>query len=611
MKRTGSFLVAGLSLLLAAGRAGAQHVHSTRGGLQIADLSFSPGQWTHGTVEHRFLIENPSQARRTVTIELPGERYGSWQNGVGSLSGTVSIEAGARATLSLIQPPIGLDGSAKFAVSEKGGKRETFSCGARDYQEYTPEEAVSVLLSRSLSAETLSEKVTAFLPSVTGGAPVRRPSKGGVSRPPASVMALRFEREPEAWPENWLAYAGFDGCLVDVSEYGFMSEEARNGLRSYVAAGGSVTFLGGPAPSGWVEPGGEWKPLREAPGLSETRLGFGRVQVLEEKFLSALTSNQVARLAATWTACKEPWNRDVSRHGGAAFSFSDCLSDIPVEGGSKVPVNLFLFTLLAFALAAGPGAVLFVGRTNRRIWLLALVPAISLLFSAAIFAAALMAEGVTPYVRRQAVTLLDQTRRQAATLGAMAVYAPTALGRGLGFDRGTEVTPLIYNRNSSFRSIIWGREQLFAEGWVTPRMAAFFRLRRSETRSERLVVSELGTDAIEIVNALGAPVRRLVLKDGRGRLYRAENVAPGEKRLLKAGEETKDTKADAFEKTRDLYGCRPPGWGLAKALDGKAELSQPGSRSYVAELQGCPFLENPVGERKVKESAESLVAGRF
>ena len=610
MKRAALFF-AGLTLL--AGPAVGQTTFSTQSGLKVTDLTFSPSQWTHGTVEHRFVIENPSPRRRTVTIELPGSRYASWKNGIGSLSGTVAVEAGSKASLSLIQPPLVLDGDAMFAVSEKGRKRETFTCHARDFQGYVSQEAVSVLLSKSLSAEALSAKVSECVPAEGEGSGRARVRRSGRRPESVSVEALRLEREPAAWSENWLAYAGFDGCLLDAADYSRMPEEVRNGLRAYVAAGGAVTFLGAQAaPPDWCEPQGAWVPVARAPGLFETPFGFGRVQLLKASALSGLSSNQVSALVSAWAERKGPWGGEPSGYRGpGSIASGGYLSAIPVEGGTKVPVNLFLFTLFAFALLAGPGAVFFAARTNRRIWLLAIVPAISLVFSAAIFAAALLAEGVTPYVRRQAVTLLDQTRRQAATLGALAVYAPAAFGRGLAFDRCTEVTPLPYGQSSDFRSVEWGREQLFAEGWVRPRMASFFRLRRSEERAERLVVTERGADAVEIVNALGAPILRLLLNDGRGRVFLAENVAPGEKRLLQSCAAATAAQPEGFEKMRAMYQSESPGWGLAQAQDGKAALTQPGARTYVAELEGCSFLECPLRDRKVKEKAKALVAGRF
>jgi hypothetical protein len=591
--------------LLAGGACG-QQACQTKRGLVVTDQSFSPSAWTHGTVEHRFLVENPSAQRRTATITLPNKRYSSEDGGIDALAGSVVVEAGGRAVLSLVQPPMSISGDAQFTVAEPGAEAEAFSCRARDFQDYSHEETLSVLLSKRLSAEALSASVEAYDAEVE-----KAKAKRGRHAGSHKLEALRLEREPEAWPENWLAYAGFDGCVLDAADYARMPEGVRSALRTYAAAGGAVTFLGAEEPpAGWCEPGGAWRST--AWQLSEAAFGFGLVQVSVERPV-ALSGGQAGALVKAWASRKAPWpaGNSYSRHGGMMkYEFEHCLREIPISGGSRVPVNLFLATLLAFVLLAGPGAVIYCARTNRRIWLLAAVPAVSLAFSAAIFAAALLAEGVTPHLRRQAVTLLDQTRRQAATLGAVSVYAPTSLGGGLAFGRGTEVTPLSYGRNAEFKRIWWGRDQLFEDGWVRPRMAAFFRLRRSEERSERLVVTEREAGAVEIVNALGAPIRRLGLCDGRGGFFMAENVAPGEKRLLtSAAAAPGKAQAFAFDKLRACYGESSPGWGLDTAL--KAALPQPGPRTYVALLSGCPFLENPLAGRKAKELSESLVAGRY
>ena len=622
MKRK-AFFCARLALLLAAGQAAGQAAVTTQSGLTVTDLSFGPNDWTHGTVERRFLLENPSPARRTVTIELPGHTgrsSGYAGAGLHSLSGTVTLEAGAKAVLSLVQPAIALVGDATFAVEEKGAKRETFQSQAKDFQGYSSHNAASVLLSKGLSVERLTERLSAFAHAESGH--LHRSLKPGSALPGVtrecvtSLQPLRLEREPAAWPSDWLAYAGFDGCMLALADYEKMPEEVRNGLRAYVAAGGQVTFLGAAsAPPGWSEPDSVWRRVA-GPDFQETAYGFGRVQFLGVAELPSLSSNQVVSLVGSWVERRKPWAQAVwfGRAGvSGRYAFNKCMEEIPVQGGMKVSVNLFLFTLLAFVLLAGPGAVIYTCRANRRIWLLALVPAFSLVFSVAIFVFALLSEGVTPYVRRQAVTLLDQTRRQAVTLGALAVYAPAALGGGLEFDRCTEVTPLAYSGEQEFKSIVWGRCQHFAEGWVRPRIVAFFRVRRSEERSERLVVTERGEGGVEVVNALGAPIRRLRLRDSRGGTYGAENVAPGEKRVLTAQAQASAAKGKvpALEKVSSLYQSAAPGWELAPLLEVGAALPQPGPRSYVAVLDGCPFIENPLRYRKVKESAAALVAGRY
>lgn len=595
--------------------ASGQVTHSTRSGLRITDLSFSPGVWSHGTIEHRFVIENPTTERRSVTVEIPYARYSGSRDEFDSLSGSVAVEAGGRAALTLVQPPIGIRGDSRFAVSEPGRKPEEFSCVARDFRAYISEETVNVLLTRQLSAEAVQERVKACSASEEGAAPRRMRTPAGKRSSPVvfpKVDGTRLEQAFATWPEQWLAYAGYDGCLIGAEDYRSMPEGVRDAFRAYVAAGGTVTFLGVPKiPEGWEHTGMDKnrEPLSEDEGA--VPYGFGFVQAVSAQTPGSLTSNQVAALVERWKAVQAPWSGCVAPvyrySGNVAEHFESCLTDIPVAGNESVPIKRFLAILLLFVLLVGPGAVIYVARKDCRLRLLVIVPAISLAFSAVIVVVAISAEGVTPYVRRQSVTLLDQPRRQAATLGAVSVYAPVSVGRPLAFDGGTEVTPLRYDANSNFRSIVDAGDQLFANGWVRPRMASFFRVRRSETRTERLVVETAPDGAVAVVNALGAPIRRLALNDGT-RTYVAENVASGERKLLIERESTEDKRA-AITEVRKLIASQRPGWNLPETL--KKALPQPGPRGYVAVLDGCPFLENPLKGGRTKRSEEAMVVGFY
>jgi len=376
-------------------------------------------------------------------------------------------------------------------------------------------------------------------------------------------------------------------------------------LRAYAAAGGRVAFMGMAAlPEGWTETAEAAPRLFEDGAWREAPLGFGAVRAVASTEFAGVSSNGIARLYGDWCAAAEPLT-EIHR------SAESSLKEIPVAGNLRIPVGRFLLILFAFAVLAGPGAVLYTSRKNRRIWLLALVPAVSLLFSAAILAAALFSEGITPSLRRQAVTLLDQPRRQAATLGAVGIYAPVSLRDGLHFDGGTEVTPL---SAVSAGRIVCGRGQHYAEGWVTPRLPAFFNLRRSEARGERLLV-EAGAERVEVVNALGAPIRRLWLCDTDGRLYEARDLAPGEKRALETPRPRGAAPLSAAGRARDYFGRGTPGWEVNAWSD--ALLSQgtaadpPDPGTYVAVLDGCPFLEDPLAYCRTKGSERSIVIGRY
>ncbi len=629
MNKSATSALLAAALVFAATGAAAQGTATLPGGLTLTDATLSPATWSHGTVVRRLLIENPTALGRSVTVEIPGEPYSS--GGLRSLQAAVTVAAGMRTSLVLPQPPVRLAGDDNtVGVRVEGERRKVERVGAfssqlfhRHYSSFrgTP----SVLLSRRLSGEALKERLLACARvSGAGSGSKRRPVSPAQETDPSDktgYLALRYfngdnvktfapyrhEGDAAAWPGTWLAFSAFDGCVIDARDFAEMPTAARESLRAYAAVGGRVVFMGMAAlPEGWTETAEAVPRLFEDGAWREAPLGFGAVCAVASTDFSGLSSNGIARLYGGWSAAAEPLTEI---HNGAGSS----LKEIPVAGDLRIPVGRFLLILFAFAMLAGPGAVLYTSRRNRRIWLLALVPAVSLLFSAAILAAALLSEGITPSLRRQALTLLDQPRRQAATLGAVGIYAPVSLRDGLHFDGGTEVTPL---SAVSAGRIVCGRGQHYAEGWVTPRLPAFFNLRRSETRGERLLV-EVGAERVEVVNGLGAPIRRLWLCDAEGRLHAAHDLKPGEKRALESlgPPDPGEAPLSAAERARDYFGRGTPGWDVndwhGDLLLRGAFAGTPGPGMYVAVLDGCPFLEDPLAYCRTKRSEQSIVVGRY
>ena len=229
-----------------------------------------------------------------------------------------------------------------------------------------------------------------------------------------------------------------------------------------------------------------------------------------------------------------------------------------------------------------------------------------------IFAGIYIVEGFTPTMRRHAITLLDQTQKTAVTLGAVGVYAPSALRGGLEFENGTEVSPLLYDtlKNARIQS---GAKQVYTGGWVPPRMSAFFHLRRSETRYEQLMIEEREDGTIEIVNALGADIERLQLYDGNLNLHTFYHIPANGKVVLNATGDKAKVETDTWITSlyvEDAYDSKP-GWNFKTVSDNAFKL-QPGfPRSYIAKLSTCPFIENPLPKRATKGSEEAIVVGRY
>ena len=600
-------------LLLLAARAQtlAQGAQPLPGGLTLTDMTLAPQTWVHGMVERRFVIENPTARTLPVQITLPASTYSG--DGLSGLSQTVLANAGTRTLAMLHQPPVRQAGPNSIMVKVARHRPQEIRCQPvnfidRNYYSSTP---LSLLVSKGLSAEELKARLVAIAPEAAASGRHSYRSAHELNQlvlgkvfarlftreALAEIKPVRFEGEGAAWPRHWLAYSAFDGCLIAAADYEQMSEESRRALRDYAAIGGHVTFMDMPTlPEGW-ETG-------VRPGLRRDGIGFGHAGTLPATDFTTIASNDMARLAAGWIETARPWL-------AASGTTAELLKAIPVAGNVRVPARTFLAILLVFALLAGPGAVLYTRRANRRLWLLAIVPGFSLLFSLAIVAYALLSEGITPSQHRQAVTLLDQARRQAATVGALGVYAPVSLRDGLHFDLGTEITPL-----SSVQSgrIATGRGQHFVSGWVKPRLPAFFTLRRSETRAERLVITGTATGVVEVVNALGAPLLRLQLCDARGNLYATRNLAPGERRtLVSARKRPPGALAVACRIRLPGQRAADSGWRFeelaGRLLDEKQNTFEPAVDSYVAVLDGAPLLDDPLAYCRTRASARSIVVG--
>ncbi len=118
-----------------------------------------------------------------------------------------------------------------------------------------------------------------------------------------------------------------------------------------------------------------------------------------------------------------------------------------------------------------------------------------------------------------------------------------------------------------------------------------------------------------MVNALGAPILRLQLCDARGDFYETRDLAAGERRTLVT---TRKGQPYAFyEPSRIIrlpaQQATDGGWHLndliKKALTENDHTLAPAAGSYVAVLDGAPFLEDPLAYCRTRGTAQSIVVG--
>jgi hypothetical protein len=269
-------------------------------------------------------------------------------------------------------------------------------------------------------------------------------------------------------------------------------------------------------------------------------------------------------------------------------------ASFPVIDDIRVPIRGMVLIMFLFVVAIGPVNLLVLARLKRRTWLLWTVPAISFVTCLIVFTYSLLSEGVTPDVRTEGLTLLDQVNRRAASIGTTAFYCPLTPSQGLFFEGETEATPLVGlwdYRAGSERQMDWTRSQHLERGWITARVPAHFRLRKSALRRERLQL-EYGAGQPNVMNGLGARIHALWIADKTGQIYSAAGIGPGEKATLSTcASHPKVYSQSGLRSFLDRRGVEP----LDGVTNSAPDYLLP--NTYMAELEANPFLENGLGPK--------------
>lgn len=407
---------------------------------------------------------------------------------------------------------------------------------------------------------------------------------------------LRAEMPVAEWSESWLAYTPYDAIAFNAGDFNNLSPAIAAALWRYAEAGGNLVVFGDMAvPEPWAS-----FQASHVEGVRQFEVGFGRCFVSHQAGPLKLPANAIKTLLDSAMESAQYWqslpNEDSANHV------------FPVVADSQIPVRGTVLIMLGFVLLIGPVNLIVLARMKRRVWMLWTIPGISVATCLMVFAYSLAREGVTPDARLEGVTLLDQASRRATSVGASALYCPLTPNQGLQFGYETEVTPLAGTdyRGGTQRELDWTQGQHLRRGWVTARVPAHFHLRKSETRRERLQV-EHADGHWSAVNGLGAPIKSLWFADSAGNVFTAADVNAGEKVRLSA---SPDPPLGAEPQAIRVLLARTGYGGQASQLSGKpASFLLP--RTYLAEVDGSPFLETGLGPnvKKARVRPRTFVFG--
>ncbi|MBI1373205.1 MAG: hypothetical protein GC159_10780 [Phycisphaera sp.] len=574
--RTRGLAAAVVATLLTLGAsAGARAATYLKGEIDIQSITVPDDNTLHGYAEYPFEIRNHSKTEtHTVTIYLPASDTGFGGDRLSSVSETVTLAPGGEARLSLLQPPLPVDGAGVGVRVD--GRAQSPPLENRRFAHVSDTYGVTyggsinpptVLICKPLNDTEIGDTYDTIFGSTTTGT---------WGHTVSNRLLLRTERAPEVWPDRWLAYTRYDGVMIRPDEFRKLSDGARVALRNYIDAGGTLVVIG----AGW-DPPADWRVDRTqlTVGVVSYAPGMGKLLVVQQDDTKKWDRSIWTPLRQALSNSGKPWNK--------WYDVREANNKFRVVEELGVPVRGLFVLMLVFATLIGPVNLFVLGRMKRKIWMLWTVPAISLVACGAVFSYNLLAEGFTGQTRTQVITMLDQTRHHASTVGWTAFYSPLTPGGGLHFSADTEVTPLVGARQGESgraRTVDWTNDQHLGDGWVTARVPAHFMVRKAATARERLDFAATAS-GVTVTNGLGVDIKRLTYMDASGKTYQAIDVPAGQKVTLT------DTALPVTRTRVDLRGVFASEWlNTCEQMVARPEAYLH-PRAYIAVVPRSPFLE--------------------
>jgi hypothetical protein len=590
---SGRFPLNGFALffaaLLCASLAAASAYATDYGDISVKVETVTLGLSESGYGEYRVIIVNRSRTKsHRVTIEISSAGL----YGQAEARRTVDVAPSSTMTIPLIAPGSGYRAVADVLID---GSRQN--------------EVVDVDFSRTNA--WVSRSVNRFFLLVSPDV-----EKSGLMNDAAVVKGfenaggdnevayLAYKSPTPEWSANWVGYSSYDGVMITAEELRGAPDAVRSALWRFAECGGSLLIIGGSEiPAQWrarrvneVEVAYPSDPSKKyswplSPLTQSYNVGFGRATLIDAAGVKSVLPTQ-------WSAIKEGWAG--SRPTGKNYSdIVEVNKDFPVIERIGIPVRGLFVLMLMFVFVIGPINLIWLARRRKKIWMLWTVPAIASVACLAVTGFALLGEGLSATSRTEAFTILDESSHRASTIGWTAFYAPITPSDGAHFSYDTELAPVrpqIWNDFRRGRTIDLSNDQHLDSGWITARVPAYFRFRKSETRRERLTVRQDGAGAISVVNGLGVDVRELVLADRNGKVYSATGVRAGAETKLSPAQLTLvENKAGM----RELFTADDWPKKMNEVAANPGRYLAPGC--YLATLDASPFVEEGlknVGARK-------------
>jgi len=343
---------------------------------------------------------------------------------------------------------------------------------------------------------------------------------------------LGFQQiEAQDLPDRWVLLSGFDLLIVDAASDA-LTEQQQATLANYVAAGGSLIVLNhatlakGPLYRALEAIAGQTGAARGGGTLVGTH-DFGHVLAFGDSGESfrrpgpGLAEDPVIAGFFSKPGTGALWARERPYSGPAT---ADSYDKLHIPGLNEVPVRLFFFLILGFAVLVGPvNWTLFVKRKKQPMMLLATIPITGIGFATVILSWGVISEGFGLQGNIRSLILLDQRSHAATVRGTRTIYAglsPAKLAVSSDTYLYTRSFPSSYAKYDT--ELVIDNDGSFGGGALPSRVEVTYATATRTRARDRLRFKKNGTKLSVLADDSFAPVRRarsVLLCDFAGKFW--------------------------------------------------------------------------------------------
>jgi hypothetical protein len=306
------------------------------------------------------------------------------------------------------------------------------------------------------------------------------------------------------------------------------------------------------------------------------------------------------------------WER---RHGLSLTEDNPEFFDFLIPGVGLAPVLSFEVLITLFVLAVGPVNYFVLRRWKRLYLLVVTVPASAAAVTLALFAYAILADGLGTRVLVRSVTCIDQRQRQAVCWTRLSYYAGLAPSGGMRFPADVMVVPYEAapgdRAEGTFRgrTLVWeANGQWMRSGWLRSRTPTQLLTVRARPSAIRLDITALDSGKMEARNRLGTRIDYLLVRSEEGRYLAARNIEIGQVAALEpvdpaAGIEPIRAASGASDPAASKQGGNPQPWRTNYSR-------RRWSPYYWYNRFGASIGPSPTSRTSRMESAVAVVCGQ-